>query len=209
MKFRIDLHVHSKFSGDNDSEPEEIVLHAINKNLDGIAFTEHYSYEISEYAEKLKEAYADRIRVFRGVEFSSADGHCLVFGVNTDRLSLKNASVEEVVQAVHEKGGVVIPSHPFRGNNSMGEKIKQVKGLCALEGYNGYSHHSQNKKAVKAAEELHLPYTGGSDAHMPREAGSCYTEFANEVTHDNFIEMLKEGNYIGVDTRKISRIWPF
>jgi predicted metal-dependent phosphoesterase TrpH len=209
MKFRIDLHVHSKFSGDNDSEPEETVLHAINKNLDGIAFTEHYSYEISEYAEKLRETYADRIRVFRGVEFSSADGHCLVFGVNTDRLSLKNASVEEVVQVVHEKGGVVIPSHPFRGNNSMGEKITQVKGICALEGYNGYSHHSQNKKAIQAAEELHLPYTGGSDAHMPREAGSCYTEFASEVTHDNFIEMLKEGNYIGVDIRKISRIWPF
>jgi predicted metal-dependent phosphoesterase TrpH len=186
MKFRIDLHVHSKFSGDNNSEPEETVLHAINKNLDGIAFTEHYSYEISEYAEKLRETYADRIRV-----------------------SLKNASVEEVVQVVHEKGGVVIPSHPFRGNNSMGEKITQVKGICALEGYNGYSHHSQNKKAIQAAEELHLPYTGGSDAHMPREAGSCYTEFASEVTHDNFIEMLKEGNYIGVDIRKISRIWPF
>ena len=209
MKFRIDLHVHSKFSGDNDSEPEETVLHAINANLDGIAFTEHYSYEISEYAEKLRETYADRIRVFRGVEFSSADGHCLVFGVNTDRLSLKNASVEEVVQVVNEKGGVVIPTHPFRGNNSIGEKIKQVKGLSALEGYNGYSHHSQNKKAIQAAEELHLPYTGGSDAHAPREAGSCYTEFANEVTHDNYIDMLKEGNYIGVDIRKISRIWPF
>jgi hypothetical protein len=209
MKFNIDLHIHSKFSGDTNSEPEEIVFHAINKNLYGIAFTEHYSYEISEYAEKLREKYEGRIRIFRGVEFSSLDGHCLVFGVNTDRLGIKNAPVEEVVQVVNEKGGVVIPTHPFRGNNSMGEKIKQVKGLCALEGYNGYSHHSQNKKAIKVADELHLPYTGGSDAHEPREAGSCYTEFTSEVTHDNLIEQLKSGDYRGVDIRKISRVWPF
>lgn len=209
MKFKIDLHVHSKFSGDNDAEPEEAVIHAIQSKLDGIAFTEHYSYEISKYAEKLREQYKERIRVFRGVEFSSLEGHCLVFGVNTDSLSIKNASVEELVQKVNEKGGVVIPSHPFRGNNSMGERIMQVNGFCALEGYNGYSHHSQNKKAVRAADELRLPYTGGSDAHAPREVGSCYTEFDSEVTHDNFIDILKAGNYLGVDIRKISRIWPF
>jgi len=209
MKFKIDLHVHSKYSGDTDSEPEEAVLHAIKANLYGIAFTEHYSYEVSEFAEKLKEKYQDRIKVFRGVEFSSADGHCLVFGVNTDRLDIKNASIEEVVQVANEKGGVVIPTHPFRGNNSMGDRIRKVKGICALEGYNGYSHHSQNKKAVRAAEELSLPYTGGSDAHAPREVGSCYTEFTSEVTHDNLIEMLKAGNYMGVDIRKISRAWSF
>ena len=209
MTFKIDLHVHSKFSGDTDSEPEETVLHAIQSNLYGIAFTEHYSYEVSEFAEKLREKYEDRIKVFRGVEFSSFDGHCLVFGVNTDRLAIKDASVEEVVLKVNEKGGVVIPTHPFRGSNSMGEKIKQVKGLCALEGYNGYSHHSQNKKAIKAASELSLPFTGGSDAHAPREVGSCFTEFTREVTDDNLIDMLKAGDYRGVDIRKISRAWPF
>jgi len=46
MKFKIDLHVHSKFSGDTDSEPEETVLHAIKANLYGLAFTEHYADEI-------------------------------------------------------------------------------------------------------------------------------------------------------------------
>ena len=209
MNFKIDLHVHSKFSGDTDSEPEETVLHAIKANLYGLAFTEHYSYEVSEFAEKLREKHADNIKIFRGVEFSSADGHCLVFGVNTDRLSIRNASMEEVVHVVNEKGGVVIPTHPFRGNNSIGERIRDLKGLCAVEGYNGYSHHSQNKKALKIAEKLNLPYTGGSDAHAPREVGSCYTEFTGEVTHDNLIELLKAGDYTGVDIRKISRAWPF
>jgi predicted metal-dependent phosphoesterase TrpH len=209
MKHKIDLHVHTRFSGDTDSEPEEALIHAMDTGLQGIAFTEHYSYDASEFAEGLREKYKGKIMVFRGVEFSSAEGHCLVFGVNTDRLSIKNASVEDIIPLIHEKGGVVIPTHPFRGSNSIGERIKYLKGFCAIEGHNGYSHYFQNAKAVKTAEELKLPHTGGSDAHMSHEVGACYTEFFNEVTYDNFIELLKAGDYEGVDTRKISRVWPF
>ncbi len=63
-----------------------------------------------------------------------------------------------------------------------------------------------NVKAINAAKELHLPYTGGSDAHEPREVGSCYTEFRRAVTYDNFIDALKAGKFQGVDSRKISRM---
>jgi len=209
MTFKIDIHIHTKFSGDNYTEPEETVLQAIEINLQGIAFTEHYSYEASEHAEKLKEKYKDRIMIFRGVEFSAAEGHCLVFGVNTDKLSIKNAPVEEVIKAVNGSGGIVIPSHPFRGGNSLGDKIEQIKGFSAIEGYNGYSHHSQNTKAVEAAKRLQIPYTGGSDAHEAKEVGACFTEFHDEVTYDNFLDLLKTGNYQGVDTRKVSRAWIF
>jgi predicted metal-dependent phosphoesterase TrpH len=209
MKYRIDLHVHSKFSGDTDSEPEESVLHAIRAGLQGIAFTEHYSYEASGFAEGLREKYKDKIMIFRGVEFSSAEGHCLVFGVNTDTLSIKNASIENIIPLVNGKGGVVIPTHPFRGSNSIGDRIIDLKDLCALEGHNGYAHYFQNAKAVRTAEELKLPYTGGSDAHLSHEVGACYTEFRHVVTYDNFIDLLLGGDYTGVDTRKISRVWPF
>ncbi len=209
MKFRIDLHVHSKFSGDNYSEPEETVLNAIAKGLHGLVFTEHYSYDASEHAGQLKEKYGDRIMIFRGVEFSSADGHCLVFGVNTDRLSLKDAPVEALVRIVSEHGGVVVPSHPFRGGNSLGSRVEEIKGFTALEGYNGYSHHSQNLKAIEAAARMKLPYTGGSDAHESKEVGQCFTEFDDEVTAANFLDLLKSGRYQGVDTRKVSRAWIF
>lgn len=207
MIFKIDIHIHTKFSGDNYTEPEETVIQAIEINLQGVAFTEHYSYEASEHAERLREKYKDRIMIFRGVEFSAAEGHCLVFGANTDKLSIKNAPVEEVIKAVNGSGGIVIPSHPFRGGNSLGDKIELIRGFSAIEGYNGYSHHSQNTKAVEAAKRLQIPYTGGSDAHEAKEVGACFTEFHDEVTYDNFLDLLKTGNYHGVDTRKISRAW--
>lgn len=209
MKYKVDLHVHSKHSGDNYSEPEESVLKAISAGLHGIAFTEHYSYAASEPAERLKEKYGDSICILRGVEFSALEGHCLVFGVDTDKLSLKYAPVAELINIVNAHGGVVIPSHPYRGGNSLGDKIMDLNGVCAIEGYNGCNMHIFNKKALKMAKTLQLPYTGGSDAHAPEEVGSCYTEFTTEVSEHNFIYLLKTGRYHGVDVRKISRLWPF
>jgi len=208
MKFRMDLHVHSKYSGDTDAEPEEEIIRAISLGLQGIVFTEHYSYAASEHAEGLKEKYHDSILVLRGVEFSAAEGHCLIFGVDTDKLSIKYAPVKDLLSIVTLHGGVVIPSHPYRGGNSLGDRIYDLGGIAAVEGYNGCNMHAFNVRAIEAAGALDLPFTGGSDAHAANEVGSCYTEFEDEVTSDNFVGLLKRGNYKGVDTRKVSR-WIF
>lgn len=209
MTYNIDLHVHSAYSGDNPTDPEEVVLQAIERGLHGIAFTEHYYYEASESVELLREKYRGQIMLFRGVEFSAAEGHCLVYGANTDRLSIRYAPIADLIRIVNESGGVAIPSHPYRGANSLGDMIKNLDGLYAVEGYNGCNMHSFNQKAVDTARALNLPFTGGSDAHAAGEIGSCYTEFSDTVTYDNFIDLLKQGRYRGVDTRKISRLWPF
>lgn len=202
---KVDLHIHSCFSGDTDSEPEEMVLRAIELELSGIAFTEHYSYEASGHVEGLRKKYGNSIMIFRGVEFSCKEGHCLVFGVDTDKLLLKNAPVRELILAVGARGGVVIPSHPYRGLNSLGDLISAASGICAVEGCNGANMHAFNLRAIETAKALGLPFTGGSDAHSVREVGFCYTKFYETVTYGNFIHLLKKGNYSGVDTRKISR----
>jgi predicted metal-dependent phosphoesterase TrpH len=206
MKFKIDLHVHSKYSGDNDAEPEEIIIRAIEAGLHGIVFTEHYSYEASEPVEALKEKYGERILVLRGVEFSANEGHCLVFGADTDKLSMKYAPIKDIIGIVDRAGGVVVPSHPYRSVNSVGDQIWSIGGMTALEGYNGCNMHAFNVKAIKAAAMLKLPYTGGSDSHAAQEVGACFTEFDDVVTAGNFIKLLKAGNYRGMDTRKISRM---
>lgn len=209
MKSRIDLHVHSKYSGDTDAEPEEIIHRALDLGLDGIAFTEHYSYAASEPIEALKEKYGARIMIFRGVEFSAAEGHCLVFGADTDGLCGSYAPVGELVKLVNRRGGVVIPSHPYRKGNSLGELVEAVQGICAIEGYNGNNMQSYNERAVESARKLDLRFTGGSDAHEAKEVGSCYTEFDDVVTYETFLETLKRGSYRGVDTRKVSSLFGF
>ena len=206
MKFKIDLHVHSKYSGDNDTDPEETIVRAIERGLHGIVFTEHYYYGASEPVEILKEKYGDQLLIFRGVEFSTAEGHCLIFGVDTDKLSLKYAAVKDVIRVVNQAGGVVVPSHPYRSVNSLGDLVRNVEGICALEGYNGCNMHAFNVKAIETAAMLSVPYTGGSDSHSAPEVGSCFTEFEGAVTYENLIDRLKAGKYRGVDTRKISKM---
>jgi hypothetical protein len=205
--FGIDLHVHSHLSGDNLSDPEECIVRAIELGLRGIAFTEHYSYEVSEPLEPLVERYRDRILILRGVEFSAAEGHCLVFGVDTDRLSAPYAPIDELTREVNRRGGAVIPSHPYRGGSGLGDLILTLPGLTAIEGHNGCNHRTFNERAIRAAQRLRIPVTGGSDAHHPAEVGSCYTVFPERVTAENVIDLLKAGRYEAVDTRKVARGW--
>lgn len=205
MSCKIDLHVHSHESGDNDADPEEVVERAIERGLDGIAFTEHYSYGASEQAERLRGKYGKALLIFRGVEFSAKEGHCLVFGADTDRLGLTGAPMAEVVRVVNGAGGVVVPSHPFRGGNSAGNLVRSLPGIVALEGCNGVNHHAMNRKAIETARALGIAHTGGSDAHDPPDVGSCYTEFEEAVTLTNLVELLRQGRYRGVDVRKVSR----
>ncbi|HKN18685.1 MAG TPA: PHP-associated domain-containing protein, partial [Dissulfurispiraceae bacterium] len=112
----------------------------------------------------------------------------------------------EISLIVNKAGGVVIPSHPYRKGSSLDDLILTLQGICALEGHNGCNMPSYNARAVEAAINLKLPYTGGSDAHSPGEVGSCYTEFDDEVTDDNFIYLLRQGRYQGVDMRQRSRL---
>jgi predicted metal-dependent phosphoesterase TrpH len=204
-KFRMDLHVHSSSSGDNDADLEEVIERAVQRGLNGIAVTEHYSYAASEPVERLRQKFRGSIVLVRGVEFSAAEGHCLVFGADTDRLDIRHAPVREVVRRVTEAGGVVIPSHPYRSVNSLGDLVLDLEGIGGLEGCNGANLHAMNVRAIEIAARLRLPFTGGSDAHAVSEVGSCYTEFEDPVTPETFLSLLKAGRFRGVDTRKISR----
>lgn len=201
MKYKVDLHVHSRYSEDNNSDPESSIQQAISLGLHGIAFTEHYFYKSSGPIERLKEIYRGRIIIFRGVEFSTAEGHCLVFGADTDLLVPTRAPVGDLIRIVNRAGGVVIPSHPYRKGTSLGDMVLRLEGLCALEGCNGFNMKAYNSMAIDMAKALGLPYTGGSDAHAPEEVGLCYTEFNREVTDENLIELLRSGDFQGVDNR--------
>lgn len=199
--FRIDLHVHSLLSGDNAADPEECVLRAIELGLQGLAFTEHYSYAASEPLEPLIERYRGRILVLRAVEFSALEGHCLVFGADTDRLCEPYAPALELVRAVNRAGGVVVPSHPYRRGSGVGDLLPALPGIAAVEGHNGCNHHSFNLRALQAARVLRLPCCGGSDAHLPGEVGSCYTVFSEPVTAGNIAGLIRAGRIEAVDAR--------
>jgi len=203
--FALDLHVHSAASGDTDADPRRLLERALELGLDGLAFTEHDSYAGSAFAAELRRRHGDRILVLRGVEISAAEGHCLVFGADTDRLRLGGAPVAELVRAVAAAGGVAVPAHPFRRGSGIGGLVRAIPGLGALEGCNGANLYDMNRLALETARAAGLAATGGSDAHRPEEVGSCRTLFAEPVTEENFVALLRAGAFTCEDVRRVSR----
>lgn len=77
-----DFHIHSSFSGDCDIDMEKMIIHAINKNVKALCFTDHYDYDyptdeidfslnIPTYYNTLQEfklKYEDKIDIRFGIE---------------------------------------------------------------------------------------------------------------------------------------------
>jgi len=190
MAYAVDMHVHSKYSGDNNSKPEDIIKMAINYGIHSICFTEHNLYSLSSFVEDLREKYKGQINLIRGVEFSCAEGHCLVFGCNTDAVMI-GASAKTLINYVDSCGGIAIPSHPYRGDCvSMGDLIRFLP-IQIIEGMNGKNLSSMNEMALNTARECNLGWTGGSDCHNPFDVGKCVTAFPVPVTQENIVALLR------------------
>ena len=193
---KIDLHCHTKYSGDNYLEPEELVEQAIKMNLDGVCITEHSSLLDSWVIEKIK--VPESFYVFRGVELYTSHGHLLAYGLKDDSWNIWSShtylNASQVIENVHRLGGICVPAHPFRGWDSFGENVFKIDGIDAIETHNGIDLENMNQKAIHVASLRNLPSIGGSDCHQKAQVGRAFTEFKNPVhTIDELIEEIKMG----------------
>ncbi len=196
---KIDLHVHTGHSYDATGSPEEVLTRTREVGLDGIAITEHNSYEKTKTFLELAPSY--NLAVFAGAEVPTINGHYLVF---TEEIGHWNRycrmlyKAQEIIDEANRLGGAVIAAHPYRlGLGYGGEAVKKLHGLTAIEVYNGGNNHNDNKLALELAATLNLPGTGGSDAHCIKDIGRCYTEFFTPLqTLNDLIAALKAGEYL-------------
>jgi predicted metal-dependent phosphoesterase TrpH len=184
---KIDLHVHTAYSIDATGTPAEVLAGARKAGLDGIAITDHESYEKAEIFLKLAPVYG--LLVFAGAEVATKCGHFLVFSEKIARWNRfcgaggggspgAGGGAQELIEAVNRAGGAVIAAHPYRAGFPFGgSQIRMLGGLAAIEVCNGGNTPEENRRAGELAAAMALPGTGGSDAHRVAEIGRCYTVF--------------------------------
>lgn len=202
----IDLHFHTtQFSPCSHIDMEEGIKHAKKIGLDGVCITDHDSYEAFEMAKEMEKKYD--LLVIVGVEVLTYEGDILCFGLNKVPPKMH---AQELIDFVNQKGGVTISAHPFRNNGrGMGNHICNVKGLSAVESFNGNTSDKNNLKAYSLAKKLSIPCVGASDAHKVENIGKYATEFLDTITNEkDLIRAIKQGRvvpgYYDYDSKKFS-----
>ena len=200
---KLDLHVHSRYSGDSRMELEEIVKRAKAKGLDGVAITDHGTALGGLKAKKLAD---EDFVVIAGAEIRTDRGEVLGYFLQEE---IKSREFFEVVDEIHAQGGFVAVPHPFdpfriyrlRGIEelySYVDAIEVFNSRCAMQG--------ANRKALRFALEHGLKLTAGSDAHTYAEIGSAgvVVESVEDIrkgrvevfgTPASFLELIKTKIY--------------
>lgn len=174
MRLTLDLHVHSQASFDGRMTVEEIVAAARAKGMDGVAICDHDVV----YTGPTK---VDGMLVIPGVEFSTEHGHLL--GLFVDR-PMVHTTWKETIAAIHQAGGLAALAHPFeRGERDLEALRPDLDGLEAWNSRANRKYPKANDKAFLQALFWDLPFTAGSDAHVPQEVGNGYmTVYVEEAT---------------------------
>jgi hypothetical protein len=173
MTRQYDLQVHTDASPCSSTPAKRVVAAATAAGLDGIVVTDHDTVANVAAVREFAPATVD---VVSGVEVTTTQGHLLAIGVDD---APPMADPLDVIDWVHDHGGVAVLSHPF-------DTLRQwydtdlpaiARAVDAVEGINSRCVLPQfNRRARSFAVAHGLPTTGGSDAHFPMEVGRASTE---------------------------------
>jgi predicted metal-dependent phosphoesterase TrpH len=202
--FVIDLHLHTYPASPCASDPvEAMIAEAQRIGLDGICLTDHNFVWPPEKVEALRQKHG--FLILAANEIITDQGDMLVFGLQKDIRGV--IPLAELRQAVDRAQGFIVAAHPFRGFLTFGageigltvEKamarpcFQLVNGVEAL---NGKVTAAENNLAAEVAQGLHLPATGGSDAHRWEEVGTYATRFEVAIGSEaDLLAALKTGRY--------------
>ena len=172
MKIKLDLHVHSVHSSDSVNTIDTITRRIKDAGFNGYALADH------DTIEGLPEALQKKgdLVVVPALEVTARGAHVLALDPNEPVPT--GLSVAETTEKIHEQGATAILAHPYglprswvSINDTKNASLDAVEVVNSAQFPYGYIC-SLNRRL---AEELNLPVTGGSDAHIPDTIGRAYT----------------------------------
>ena len=195
---KYDFHIHSRYSRDSETPLKDILRAAKSKGLSGIAICDHDEVKgglkALELVKENPKKYGDLL-IIPGTEVSTSKGHVLVLGISEKIPSFMTP--EETTDWAHDLNALSIIAHPYR-KAAHGIGYLEGTGADAAETFNSKCiTNGANKRAVKEANRLGMPQTGGSDAHTAELVGRGYTLIdAEENTKESVFNAVLRGKTI-------------
>lgn len=193
---RVDMHVHSMFSGDSTTTLDELAEMVEATGLDVVCLTDHHAIE---GAARLDAEVSCRVIV--GEEIASHTGEIIGLFL-TERIPQGLPALETATR-IRDQGGVVYVPHPFdpmRRNLAETSLIELTDaGLVdAVEVINAKtSLQSLNRRAADFAAAHGVRAGAGSDCHVPEALGAAYVEMPDFDGPESFLGALTEGRPVG------------
>jgi predicted metal-dependent phosphoesterase TrpH len=189
---RIDLHLHSSYSHDGLSTLDELIQRCAECGLDRIALTDHNTVE---GALALVEIAPDLAIV--GEEAKTREGE--VIGLFITRRLPPYMQAEDVMDMIHEMGGLTYVPHPLdrhRSNFSAARIVELADRIDIIETYNAWCEPAENQAAARLAKELEKVSATGSDAHAASELGRSWMEIEDYSTPQDFLKKLRNARHV-------------
>ncbi|MBI4176924.1 MAG: PHP domain-containing protein [Candidatus Aenigmarchaeota archaeon] len=154
---KIDMHVHTKYSADCDTEPRHIVKKELSAGIACVAITDHNSFS------SFRDFRKTGIKVIKGQEISTDKGHLVGLFLGE---FVKSGDFFEACDEIKSQDGISVLPHPFRSHKNPELLARSVD---MVEIFNARTSGNGNRKALLLANGG--PGICGSDAHFLSELG--------------------------------------
>lgn len=192
MEVKFDLHIHSKYSHDSKIKIEAILRRAKLIGLDGIAITDHDSFEGAEIAEKIAKKNFPDLFVIKGEEISTDAGDIIGLFLNKQ---IKPGKILDILRQIKKQNGIIVLPHPALYHIIENDLVKKID---AVEVFNGRVGAEANKMALELAKKYKKSIVGGSDAHLAFEIGNGQTILSvKEINERSIRKSLRKGRVYG------------
>ena len=195
---RVDLHLHTAFSGDSSISPRLLVnqLHS-HPSIKAVAITDHNTLKGYFRVQKLASIYED-LTILPGVEVSTEKGDLIILGVEeTPKIPTTSSSTVDFAKAC---GAVIIIPHPYR-SMGIGDLAMKLEA-DAVEVLNPTATKRENAMAYDLARIRNLPGVAGTDAHSPTEMWTVYTEIKAQPSIEDILKAIRKGFVKPVATKR-------
>ncbi len=187
--------MHTHFSRDAVTTPEQLVARAVRAKLTVCAVSEHNNIDGARAVQRLAP-----FRVIIAEEVKSSEGE--IIGLFLRDPVPKGMSPEDTVRAIKEQGGLVCVPHPFdtmrRSPLRTAALMRILPDVDMLEVYNSRClRQRDNARAAEFAAEHGLVPSAGSDAHWHPEVGNACVMMPSFEGPGDFLQALRQGVIIG------------
>jgi predicted metal-dependent phosphoesterase TrpH len=169
----VDLHMHTDWSHDCSIPVAELLDHAEEIGLGGIAITDHNAFGGALEAAQL--ARGRELVVIPGEEVKT-DEQGEVIGLFLEEEIPRGLSFADTLAAVRDQGGLVYLPHPFDRLHSIPDPATLHRHLAEIDVFEVFNarllRDSFNDEALRFARKYRLLQGAGSDAHVLQGVGT-------------------------------------